>query len=76
MILFLGGLALLVAGYFTYGRLVERIVGPDDRKTPAVANPDGVDYVELPKWKNMLIQLLNIAGPPSSSSSSRAATRD
>ena len=31
MILFLGGLALLVAGYFTYGRLVERIVGPDDR---------------------------------------------
>ena len=63
MILFLAGLALLVAGYFTYGRLVERIVGPDDRKTPAVANPDGVDYVELPKWKNMLIQLLNIAGP-------------
>ena len=63
MILFLGGLALLVVGYFTYGRLVERIVGPDDRKTPAVANPDGVDYVELPKWKNMLIQLLNIAGP-------------
>ena len=63
MILFLGGLALLVAGYFTYGRLVERIAGPDDRKTPAVSNPDGVDYVELPKWKNMLIQLLNIAGP-------------
>ena len=62
MILFLGGLVLLVAGYFTYGRLVERIVGPDDRKTPAVRNPDGVDYVELPKWKNMLIQLLNIAG--------------
>ena len=61
--MFLGGLALLVVGYFTYGRLIERIVGPDDRKTPAVANPDGVDYVELPKWKNMLIQLLNIAGP-------------
>ena len=62
MILFLGGLALLVVGYFTYGRLVECIVGPDDRQTPAVRNPDGVDYVELPKWKNMLIQLLNIAG--------------
>ena len=27
MILFLGGLALLVVGYFTYGRLVEGIVG-------------------------------------------------
>ena len=62
MVLFLAGLALLVAGYFTYGRVVERIVGPDDRKTPAVANPDGVDYVAMPKWKNMLIQLLNIAG--------------
>ena len=32
MILFLGGLALLVAGYFTYGRLVERIVGPGRAK--------------------------------------------
>lgn len=36
MVLFLAGLALLIAGYFTYGRVVERIVGPDDRKTPAV----------------------------------------
>ena len=63
MLLFLGGLALLIAGYFTYGRIVERIVKPDDRKTPAVRNPDGVDYVALPKWKSMLIQLLNIAGP-------------
>ena len=62
MILFLGGLALLVVGYFTYGRLVERIVGPDDRQTPCVVNPDGVDFVPLPQWKNMLIQLLNIAG--------------
>ena len=59
---FLGGIAFLFLGYFTYGRLVERIVGPDDRKTPCVANPDGVDFVPLPKWKNMLIQLLNIAG--------------
>ena len=59
---FLGGIAFLILGYFTYGRLVERIVGPDDRKTPCVANPDGVDFVPLPRWKNMLIQLLNIAG--------------
>ena len=58
----LGGIAFLILGYFSYGRLIERILGPDDRKTPAVANPDGVDYVPLPKWKNMLIQLLNIAG--------------
>ena len=59
---FLGGIAFLFLGYFTYGKLVERIVGPDDRKTPCVANPDGVDFVPLPQWKNMLIQLLNIAG--------------
>ena len=59
---FLGGIAFLVLGYFAYGRLVERLLPPDDRKTPCVAHPDGVDYVPLPKWKNMLIQLLNIAG--------------
>ena len=62
MIMFLCGIAFLIAGYFTYGKLVEKIVGPDDRPTPAVAHPDGVDYVTLPKWKNLLIQLLNIAG--------------
>lgn len=59
---FLGGIAFLVLGYLVYGRIVERLLGPDDRKTPAVANPDGVDVLPLPEWKNMLIQLLNIAG--------------
>ena len=59
---FLGGIAFLILGYFTYGRLIDRIIGTDDRKTPCIANPDGVDYVPLPKWKNLLIQLLNIAG--------------
>ena len=59
---FLGGIVFLVLGYFTYGKIVERIFAPDDRKPPAVANPDGVDCVPLPMWKNMLIQLLNIAG--------------
>ncbi len=59
---FLGGILFLIAGYFIYGRVVERILGPDDRKTPAVANPDGVDILPLPEWKNQLIQLLNIAG--------------
>ena len=59
---FLAGIAFLVIGYFTYGLLIERLVGVDDRLTPAIANPDGVDYMPLPKWKNLLIQLLNIAG--------------
>lgn len=59
---FLGGILFLIVGYIVYGRIVERVIGPDDRPTPAIANPDGVDYVPLPRWKNMLIQLLNIAG--------------
>ena len=59
---FLGGIALLLGGYMIYGRMVEKIIGPDDRQTPAKLHPDGVDYVVLPNWKNMLIQLLNIAG--------------
>ena len=62
MTLFLIGLAILIAGYFTYGKLVEKIFGPDDRPTPALSMADGVDYVPMPQWKNMLIQLLNIAG--------------
>lgn len=62
MTLFLIGVAILIAGYFTYGKLVEKIFGPDDRETPAVTLQDGVDYVPMPHWKNMLIQLLNIAG--------------
>ena len=62
MLLFLAGIAVLIAGYFTYGKLVEKVLSPDDRATPAVKSPDGVDFIELPHWKNMLIQLLNIAG--------------
>lgn len=62
MLYFLGGIVLLIAGYFSYGKLVESIVGPDDRTVPAVSDADGVDYIVLPKWKNMMIQLLNIAG--------------
>lgn len=62
MITFLIGIAILVGGYFTYGKFVEREFGPDNRKTPALENPDGVDRLVLPHWKNALIQLLNIAG--------------
>ncbi len=52
----------LIAGYFTYGKLVENTFGPDDRETPAVRINDGVDYVVMPEWKLFLVQLLNIAG--------------
>ena len=60
--LFLLGLAILIVGYCTYGKFIETILEPDNRPTPAKTRADGVDYVELPHWKNMLIQLLNIAG--------------
>lgn len=55
-------IALLIIGYFTYGRFVEKIFGPDDRKTPAYTENDGVDFVPIKLWKSFLIQLLNIAG--------------
>ena len=62
MLSFLICLALLIIGYFTYGKVVEKTFGPDDRDTPAVTMEDGVDYVVLPEWRIFLIQLLNIAG--------------
>ena len=60
---FILGILVLAAGYFTYGRVLERIFRPDaSRQTPAVACTDGVDYVVMPRWRVFLIQLLNIAG--------------
>lgn len=41
---------------------MERVFGPDDRKTPALTKADGVDYIPLPAWKIFMIQFLNIAG--------------
>ena len=62
MITFTLCLLALIVGYFTYGRLMERVFGPDDRKTPALTKADGVDYIPLPTWKIFMIQFLNIAG--------------
>ena len=62
MKLFLTGICILIAGFFVYGNIVKAILKPDDRETPAKTDYDGVDYMVLPTWKNMLIQLLNIAG--------------
>ncbi len=62
MVTFFIALALLIGGYLVYSRVSERIFAIDGRKTPAIANPDGVDITPLPKWKAFLIELLNIAG--------------
>ena len=63
MITFLICVAILIAGYFVYGEIVTKILGPDDSiATPAHRLADGVDYVRLPWWKVLLTQFLNIAG--------------
>ena len=63
MISFTIALAVLIVGYFLYGKIVERIMEPDPKRaTPVQTMADGVDYVALPSWKIFLIQFLNIAG--------------
>ena len=62
MITFVIGLIILSVGAVIYGRICERVMKPTDRKTPAVEKYDGVDFVPMKKWKNSLIELLNIAG--------------
>ena len=62
MISFVLSVVALVLGYLLYGRFIERIFGPDDRQTPAIAKADGVDFMVLPSWKIFMIQFLNIAG--------------
>jgi len=62
MITFTVCLLLLIGGYFVYGKIIERIVGPTAKPTPALLHPDGVDYIPMPGWKIFMIQFLNIAG--------------
>ncbi|EMY3591556.1 carbon starvation protein A [Aeromonas salmonicida] len=63
MIWFFLCVGLLVAGYFIYGKFIERIFGPKpERATPAITMADGVDYVPMSDKKVYLVQLLNIAG--------------
>ena len=54
---------MLVLGYLLYSKVIERVLGVDPKRvTPAVAHPDGVDYVPMKPWRIFLIQFLNIAG--------------
>ena len=62
MITFFISFVALVLGYLLYGKFVSKVFAPDDRKTPAVAMNDGIDYVPMPNWKIFMIQFLNIAG--------------
>ena len=62
MISFFICLFLLIGGFFVYGKFAEKVFGPDDRRTPAIAMEDGADYVPMGTARIFLIQLLNIAG--------------
>jgi carbon starvation protein CstA len=63
MVSFIVSIVALILGYVVYGKLAERVfVIKTELQTPAVRIHDGVDYVAMPAWKVMLIQLLNIAG--------------
>ena len=63
MITFLLSILLLIAGYFVYGKIVEKYLDVDpSRKTPAYTKADGVDFQPMPTWKVFVIQFLNIAG--------------
>ncbi|MBO7209834.1 MAG: carbon starvation protein A, partial [Methanobrevibacter sp.] len=63
MISFFICLFALILSYFIYGHFLERIVGVDETHvTPAYRLENGVDYVPMNKYKNLLIHFLNIAG--------------
>ncbi len=63
MVSFITALLVLVLGYLLYGKVIDRYFAADPtRKTPAITQQDGVDYVPLPWHKIFLIQFLNIAG--------------
>ena len=63
MLSLLLSLCALILGYLFYGKLAEKIFGPDPAKpTPAVEKADGIDYIKMPGWRVFMIQFLNIAG--------------
>ncbi|WGE88686.1 carbon starvation CstA family protein [Actinobacillus arthritidis] len=63
MLWFFFCVAVLVLGYFVYGKIIEKIFVINPKKTtPAYSMNDGVDYMPMSKTKIWLIQLLNIAG--------------
>lgn len=51
VLIFVIGVAILLAAYFFYGNFLNRFFGVDDkRETPAHKHYDGVDYVPAKNW--------------------------
>ncbi len=63
MLFFFLCVALLVLGYFIYGKIVEKVFTINvNRTTPAYELEDDIDYIPMPTWKVFMVQLLDIAG--------------
>ncbi|MDD4807652.1 MAG: carbon starvation CstA family protein [Oscillospiraceae bacterium] len=62
MVSFFVALALLVVGYLTYSKVVDKVFQPHQSPTPCQAHPDGVDFVPMSTPRAFLVELLNIAG--------------
>lgn len=53
----------LIASYFVYGKIIERVAGVDENvETPVHRLEDGVDYAPISTIRALLVQFLNIAG--------------
>lgn len=62
MLLIVTCIAVLILGFLVYSRVAERALRPLRQTTPATSMGDGMDYVPMNRRKNLLIELLNIAG--------------
>ncbi len=63
MLLFILGILIIIIGYVTYSKFVDKHFGIDvNRETCAYTMEDGVDYIPMKPGRMFLIQLLNIAG--------------
>lgn len=63
MIYLLISILILFVGYHALSKLADKIFMADNKIiTPAVRINDGIDFMVMPKWKMILIELLNIAG--------------
>jgi carbon starvation protein CstA len=49
MITFVLGILILLVGYLSYSRFIDKTFAPDDRPTPAHKYRDNVDFIPMSK---------------------------
>jgi carbon starvation protein CstA len=63
MLTFVLSIVALIVGYFTYGKIIEKIFAPNGtRPTPAYSVDDKIDFIPVSGKKNFFVTLINIAG--------------